>query len=483
MFILLVGLLGVGALIPVGRLEVSLGDQYDRASAVGRAAFREMKVRGMLRPDAGCLAVSGGNTGPLPMWLTFNAFTGTDLTLTGNGVSVNGVVPVQDAATSVFGDGLPVSTLNTAQNNNTYYPPMAYCLDPWGLAYNVYSNSINNPAVAPYIGTFPANTEGATVAPYLQSQGSTSQLNYMTRITLRSSPSISGSAMTLGAAERIFRSDDDLTVFVPGSDSGLSVVSGTVSTMGGNASPIQQFFPSPVTGGTIYPQKRLSDGNYSWMVTIVPNSPTMVPVTGGNYSAPVNNQPYTVSVVVFYKRPVQLSMATPGPGSTVATSAVFPERYALVNFNGTNGISGGEVTLQQPVGGGGPYNPAWLNVKRGQWILLAGQSGVYLDPSFGINPPGALQPVWVYRWYRVVAADDIYYLNGTTQVAVPAGSLQSAPSTSQFYRNVTLAGPDWPLQAIQQSPNHQTYAILCDGVVGVYEKTMLLERPSVWSTQ
>lgn len=482
MFILLVGLLGVGALIPVGKLEVSQADQYDRTGAVGRAAFREIKVRGMLRADAGCLALSAGNTGPLPRWLNYNAYAnaGTSLTNNGGGVQPNGSVLVQDASGIAYGDGLPVTSL---MGGGGYNAPTAYCLDPWGLALN-FNAGVSNP----YVGTFPAAANGdvGAVNPATPPIGS-SQLQYMTRITLLSPPTLSaaqlasggaigqlsnGGPMTLGMAEHIFHWEDDLSINVPGSNSGMSVINGNTYTMSGNVSPIQQFFP---TGNV---QKRLSDGNYSWMVTIVPNSPTLQP--SGNKSEPFNNQQYTVSVVVFYKRPVLLNTQMNQSGQT----AFYPERYATVKSfggvlpNGMTGsaISGGDMLLVAPTPSAGHYDPSYLNVKRGQWILLAGQSKVYLDPSYGLNPPGALPPVWIYRWYRVVAADDI--TDSTSVLATPGST--NVP----FQRNVTLVGPDWPAHLIAQNGvNPTTYAIICDGVVGVYEKTMPLERNSVWATQ
>src|SRR5574340_209344 len=50
-FILSVGLMGVAALIPVGRFEVVQAAKMDRAAVAGRAAFREVKIRGLLRPE------------------------------------------------------------------------------------------------------------------------------------------------------------------------------------------------------------------------------------------------------------------------------------------------------------------------------------------------------------------------------------------------------------------------------------------------
>lgn len=50
MFIILVGLLGVAAMLPVGRLEIAAANQADRSGNVARAAFRELKVRRLLDP-------------------------------------------------------------------------------------------------------------------------------------------------------------------------------------------------------------------------------------------------------------------------------------------------------------------------------------------------------------------------------------------------------------------------------------------------
>jgi hypothetical protein len=50
MFVLLVGLMGVAAMIPAGRHEILAGAKVDHATAVGRAAFRDLKIRGYLNP-------------------------------------------------------------------------------------------------------------------------------------------------------------------------------------------------------------------------------------------------------------------------------------------------------------------------------------------------------------------------------------------------------------------------------------------------
>ncbi len=60
-FILAMGMLGLGALIPVGNYQVSQGLRMDHAAACGRAAFRQLEASEMLRPENW---VTSGNTSP-----------------------------------------------------------------------------------------------------------------------------------------------------------------------------------------------------------------------------------------------------------------------------------------------------------------------------------------------------------------------------------------------------------------------------------
>ena len=70
-----------------------------------------------------------------------------------------------------------------------------------------------------------------------------------------------------------------------------------------------------------------------------------------------------------------------------------------------------------------------LDVRENRWIMLMGNS--------------------IYQWYRVVSVGDL-------------GGLS--------YRNVSLAGPDWP------STTAPTTAIVPPGVVGVYTETLELDQ-------
>ena len=66
LFILSIGLLGVAALIPIGRYSVAEATKSDRCAACGHAALDEIKTRGLV--DANIWAY---NTGPLTSGATF----------------------------------------------------------------------------------------------------------------------------------------------------------------------------------------------------------------------------------------------------------------------------------------------------------------------------------------------------------------------------------------------------------------------------
>ena len=66
----------------------------------------------------------------------------------------------------------------------------------------------------------------------------------------------------------------------------------------------------------------------------------------------------------------------------------------------------------------------------------------------------------VYRWYKVIAADD---------------ELDS----TNTQRTVTLDGPDWTVDTTA-SGDYPTFAVIVPGVVAVYEKIVRLEGSSLY---
>ena len=354
MGILLIGLLGVGAMIPAGRFEVLQGAKIDHASMIGRQAFRDLKVRGYLNPAN---------------WNVLTAST----TLTAAYTTANGFNNVPSFANTT-------NYNNTNFNLNKLTPGIV--IDPLGVA-----NSMTN--------TFPI---GASPL-------------YLTRVVPFGLTSVT--ALNIGyAADPVFRSGDDL-LFSP--NTGGKDFPPTQSCFFVDASSNVKVHALPAQSGETT-LKRASDGNYSWIATVV---------TDPRSSALLNK--LTVSVVIFYKR----DLVSPTAETTVSVANLFSR-------SGNVAIGGGEVELT---------NPTNL-VKPGQWIMLAGTVVAQLPDN---STPPQLQNynLYYFSWYRVVAAAD------------------RNPSTNN--QNVTLQGPDWLPTAAN------TTAWLFDNVIAVFEKNLKLE--------
>jgi len=164
------------------------------------------------------------------------------------------------------------------------------------------------------------------------------------------------------------------------------------------------------------------DGNYSWLMTVAP--------AGSEESSTMfigDRRLFTVSVAVFYRRKLPL------PDSKLDPSTPATER----------------MVAAVPLGGGGvrleAENPVYLSdIRPNGWLLLCARL------------PSTQRPV--FRWYRIVSIDD------------EAQPDPVRPNVWQRY--IALAGPDleWDPSSVD------TYAILVDDVVGVYEKTIAIDR-------
>ncbi len=181
--------------------------------------------------------------------------------------------------------------------------------------------------------------------------------------------------------------------------------------------PNQQYF----NNGTTY-LRRASDGNYSWMATVV-SDPTKSAL----------DAEVTVSVAVFYKR--TLLTTTDAGGSPVAVGEYISQ---LNTFPVLPMTSGGQAILSQLPN---DTTGKMVSVKPGQWIMLGGRQLASAGP-----PPTYY---YHYRWYRVLSA-------------APA-------NTSTQTQQVTLAGHDWNIS------NVNSRAWIFDNIVSVYEKNLPLE--------
>ncbi len=302
---------------------------------------------------------------------------------------------------------------------------VAFCIDPRFVAVN---NQLNMAAGDP-----------RRFFPY----SIAANMPAMRRISLRRwSPNLPNSSlMDLSLANEIFMGNDDLLIDAP-ADPLL---------------PAQQVYYSQNAAS---PDKRQTDGEFSWMATVSPRIDKWAPPTG---SAP---DTYTLSIVVFQGRDSALAV-----DGISERWAIIPHTLQYSGFYG-DGLSGGDVALvdkslySQLSGGTAvassatPYQD--LLVKRGQWILLA------RNVVFGVN----VYPQ--FSWYKVTEADPDELQSATSS------ELTGSPPAGLPIRHVTLFGQDWnPIR----SPNaaEQTFAYIVPGVVAVYEKTIRLENSSLWT--
>jgi len=259
----------------------------------------------------------------------------------------------------------------------------------------------------------------------------------MRRVTLNWAPP--NSADYYG---RLFRGEDDLLV----ETAALSRPRMLFRAAGANAVPFPAMAWETLPGTPI---RADSQGMYSWMVTVVPT------VTPG---VAAGQQKYAVSVVVFRNRDM-----TWRDDPTAEAPA---ERVTTVNFLG-QGIAGGDVRLSfNPQAGQDGF--AALDVTEGQWLLLCGRLP-------------ATPPRNIFVWYRIVSPGETY---GPAGHPHPFGG-----DPNRYYRELTLAGPDWNLNWNAASGTDtdadgvtlEAQAVILPNVQGVYTEVVEPDRLAPWS--
>lgn len=243
-------------------------------------------------------------------------------------------------------------------------------------------------------------------------------------------------------AELAFVSDDD---YGGGTSSGYERPKDRENPL------VQRFFSRDVNG-TYTNIRRQSAGTYSWAIMLVPEpSADPVNLTAGGQAPPYTTataasqtptDTYVMSTIIFQNRTGDIPAA-----ADIATSlnerVLTVEPGSLISGGGTTG----EVQLSAATA-------AMLEMKTGDWICLSarltstsGSTQYYLGD--------------VYKWYRIVALDEIEEITPGVKYAV----------------RLSLHGPDWNANA-QQAP---TQAIYMQDVVGVHERKVRLETGSPWT--
>lgn len=419
-FVLSIGLLGLLSLVPVGGYRVGQVNQFDRASTTGRHAFREFKTRDMLEPNK---------------WMWWDN-TAADYIRTWEIPKRAGVASSAVSRTNVD---------NWAET---------FCIDPLYIAR------------AASAGTPAADWPGRTF-PYNLNYSGLEKAPKMPRVTLSmledsSTPPVLPNppraiAMVNSVAERIFMSQNDGIFNLPTDEA---------------ETPVRMY-----TGDTAYIEQ--FQGDYSWMA-IVSRSPQEVlpvedPVSSGNYFdiSPAIRNEYKVSTVVFNKRDFDVDVQEL-TGSQRPQDVLASERICGIDFLNGLGLGGGDVRI---IGDDAANMSAaeaneYLSVSPNQWIMVCAWAPRQQTPT----PSATIYPqVYgqdrlarpVYRWYRVIATD-------RSPEVVDIGGTQT------WVRYLTLDGPDWDpnefcnINGTPITPGSltDTYAVLVDGVVAVFERTM-----------
>jgi type II secretory pathway pseudopilin PulG len=182
--------------------------------------------------------------------------------------------------------------------------------------------------------------------------------------------------------------------------------------------------------------KRLYQGQFSWLATLVP--------TFGDVQASYSRNSMILSIVVFNQRRLQ---SAPVQGLSTDT-----ERAATVASFGTSGTAygGGDLTLSSTAS-----TSAGLNLNIGEWLMLGWMVN---DVPQSNGSYGGPRPY--FRWYRIVSAP-------------PATG-----SSGAWSRSVTVNGADINLNSMVSG---SAMAFIYDGAVGVFERPVHLEGPSLWS--
>ena len=320
--VVMVGLLGVLALLPLAAHQAQKGLIANRAALAGRNALHEFEARGMRDPKTWMFYFPGGGTPP--------------------------AAPAQKGMYRMRPPGeTPLGWFRDPMTGEwTFSPatPQAVCIDPRFIAANGgFAQS------SPYI---------SSSFPYYELQPGMPPANQprMSRITLWSGVALPGTstprAMTTARANQVFVVDDDLMFDLPtdGTDEpnqifGSAGADGRWGEAGlddDNNGVVDDSSEAGWAGTDDVMTQRQYEGAFSWLATLAPES----------------NDLYTLSVVVFYQRDATLDMNENS------------ERLVQVATFLNSGIGGGDVVLETRPGR--PQTDLELNPN--DWLMLAANS-------------------------------------------------------------------------------------------------------------
>lgn len=387
--VLSVGMLGAAAFIPMASYFQNETTKYDRGGAMAQQAIHDLQIKDYLSPRR---------------WVFLD--------------------PASPNVTSPI--GIAQLALSTAYN-----PRSAFVIDPLGFSY-VAAQSPAVPAFPCYFPAFP--NQGSTPpgsGPAIYRAGITANDYWPAAATQQVSNPI---IMSFGVADRFMRSSDDV-LFETDRASLLAQNPGNVDLR-----------PTAITStGANLPSAYAPNfaGDFSWLATVSRVPSDMINDTTSNgkaYGAKVaaSLHRFQVSVVVLQKRDLTLW------ASGLTTEAPPPERQVFAMLTQYAAQASANLQLTSPFYGGGgvqlyvyetsnptPGQPSrhWLdNIKPNTYLMLSANFQEF-------NSTGTSIPYPQLAWYRIVNVDD--------------GPIQDQQTPSRWYRNITVAGGDWPAMWFQ----------------------------------
>lgn len=359
-FVVAFGLLGIAAVIPLGRITIFETAKADRCGAAGRAALREIRTRRMLDPFPA--NPSDPRRVPSPAMDPF---------------------PVDAADQQGWVDPLGRTVDDLVKSDPSFNGQSGFCLDPLllstvGAPGQVEEKSARNLVIFPSLSVI----QKAVGAAYTQVAMRRMSLNCVT-------PWVKGGRAPLpDVAQRIFSWHDEWVLDTPAMQERPRQMF-TFSTGQVRELPYRTGGLTTALADTAFPLVRETDGNYTWMATITPN---MGEIAAAGTAATTARSPdafaatlrsYVVSAVVYYRR----TLREPTADDEVPTERVLRVQRAVLG----KGMGGGNLQLSLDAALSEDQKEKWLNIAPGDWLLLCGR---VRRTSYVLQ-----------SWYRVLSAN------------------------------------------------------------------------------
>ena len=483
--IVLVGLVGIAALIPLAGRQVVDSKTATLGAAMAQNAYRAIEAANLHVPSTDRPWLIARDDTNHPTGRQFTAYGSFESLIDAEATWVANLAINNGVANTV---AIPLA--------RAYASRRGYCIDPLFWASQPFNATSTPPVPVEQAATsadfpyrrsrFPYYHERFNPIDGVDLKQGKVQRNHeiqfplvpvfdvgapprMTRITYASSPFAPYIPARARFAESIFASTDDITNPLSNGDRSLNGIRGYF-TQGGT-----------LAQGANLMQAASSQG-ISWMATLAPIEQA---------GSAVANQ-FRLSVILFANR--DRSFQAPGPEVDLKALPNAEQVAWAYQPDFTAGLT------KSPMGAAAPLNIEYsycgengfavdlysnkaysTPVKVGDWVMLSRRWRNTADSG---NPIlDELNTVQLHRWYRVVSAMPQQELVDSLPVMLPHVDAKniipqpSDPPRISTRQSVQLLGPDWYFQSplgFQDGRERPTQATIVRGVSAVYERTVTI---------